>query len=207
MSAKIAAAVKALKACIAAFDTLARYQIHVEPHHPESPKNQAITALALLEAAQEEGPLDHPALLEELAAIEHERWSGWERYREKCVAQVRRGGDIETHEERWLRQRETPYASLAEREKESDRVEARKSLAVVKEHVDQLRRERDELRGKRDDLAIKNADYLLRMHEAEKQRDEAVELLRSYGDMQMDMATWERELDDFLATLKGSGEG
>ena len=70
-------------------------------------------------------------ILEIVAAIEHERWSGWEKYREKCVAAVRRDGDIETHEERWRRQRETPYSALSEREKESDRVEARKTLAAV----------------------------------------------------------------------------
>jgi len=80
-------------------------------------------------------PLDDPALLETLAAIEHERWSGWEVYRERCVAEVRRDGDVETHEERWRRLRATPYAALSEREKESDRIEARKTLAAVRAHL------------------------------------------------------------------------
>ena len=75
--------------------------------------------------------LESPTLLEALAAIEHERWSGWERYREQCVAAVRRAGDSETHEERWRRQRETAYADLSEREQESDRAEARKGLEVI----------------------------------------------------------------------------
>jgi hypothetical protein len=76
--------------------------------------------------------IDSPALLEELAAIEHERWSGWEKYRELCVEQVRRPGDNETHVDRWRRQRETHYDALSEREKESDRIEARKSLHAIR---------------------------------------------------------------------------
>jgi hypothetical protein len=79
--------------------------------------------------------LDDPRLIEALAAIEHDRWSGWERYRERCVAQVRRDGDTETHEDRWRRQRETPYEKLSEREKESDRAEVRKTLSAIKEFL------------------------------------------------------------------------
>ena len=79
--------------------------------------------------------LDDPKLLEKLADIEHARWSGWERYREQCVAAVKRPGDTETHEERWRRLRETPYAELTEASKESDRVEARKTLDAIREHV------------------------------------------------------------------------
>ena len=74
-------------------------------------------------------------LIELLAAVEHERWSAWEKYREKCVtANVGHDSGAETHEERWKRLRETPYAQLTEREKESDRVEVRKTLAAIEEH-------------------------------------------------------------------------
>jgi hypothetical protein len=76
--------------------------------------------------------LDSHELLEALAAIEHDRWSGWEKYRELCVAQVRRNGDTESHEDRWRRLRETTYADLSEASKESDRVEVRKTLAAIK---------------------------------------------------------------------------
>ena len=41
----------------------------------------------------------------------------------------------EEHESRWARQRETPYSALSEAEKESDRVEARKSIAVLRDHL------------------------------------------------------------------------
>ena len=80
-------------------------------------------------------------IVEQLAAIEHARWAGWEKYREVCVTQVRRAGDAETHEDRWRRLRETPYDRLTEKEKESDRVEARKSLAVMDAEIARLKAE------------------------------------------------------------------
>lgn len=83
--------------------------------------------------------LSNPDLLEILAHIEHARWSDWESYREKCVEQVRRPGDTEAHVERWRRQRTTPYASLSEREKESDRVEARKTVAAILSFVEDMK--------------------------------------------------------------------
>lgn len=69
---------------------------------------------------------DDDTLIELLAALEHERWSGWEKYRDTVDSPVSR--------ERWGRQRETPYAELSEREKESDRVEARKTIALLRAH-------------------------------------------------------------------------
>lgn len=80
--------------------------------------------------------LNSPELLEALAHVEHERWSGWEKYRAKCVASPER----EEHEARWKKQRETAYADLSEKEKESDRVEARKSLSVIKERFGSLKK-------------------------------------------------------------------
>ena len=75
-----------------------------------------------------------PELLEEMAAIEHSRWGGWETYRESVLAKGdrRKPEDPETHLERWKRLRETPYRDLTEAEKESDRVEARKTRDLVK---------------------------------------------------------------------------
>lgn len=75
--------------------------------------------------------LNSAELLEALAHVEHERWSGWEKYRESCVTSK----DKDTHEARWKKQRATPYHELSDKEKESDRVEARKSLAIVKSHL------------------------------------------------------------------------
>jgi len=53
------------------------------------------------------GVPDESALVEALAALEHERWSGWEKYRET------KHGDADNLR-RWKRQRETAYADLTE---------------------------------------------------------------------------------------------
>jgi len=75
-------------------------------------------------------------LRERLAAVQHDIWRHWMRYQ---FAQCRRpeGPDDGTliipadKVKRWLRQTETPYADLTEREKESDRHQADKVLVVI----------------------------------------------------------------------------
>jgi hypothetical protein len=73
-----------------------------------------------------------PELIEELAAIEHERWSDWQEY---LHSRLKRAGDVDDYLtidadtrlmlasdfERWERQIATPYAELSEEEKQSDR--------------------------------------------------------------------------------------
>lgn len=85
------------------------------------------------------GLMDHPGLMkteeevvELLAALEHERWSGWEKYRARCTENGAGVPFIDKAIARWRRQRETAYADLSEKEKESDRVEARKTLALLR---------------------------------------------------------------------------
>lgn len=92
-----------------------------------------------------EGRIPHPMtpgremdakVVEALAALEHERWSGWMRYLfSKCFSVERQSEPhyaiIASYAERWERQMNTPYADLSEQEKESDRVEARKTLAAL----------------------------------------------------------------------------
>ena len=68
--------------------------------------------------------VDSDVLLERLAALEHERWSHWMRWMfanwtEENIA-------------RWKWQMETPYAQLPEHSKDSDRKEARNTLAVFR---------------------------------------------------------------------------
>lgn len=69
--------------------------------------------------------------VEELAALEHERWSGWMIYlASKCEPGA--NGTLVIPKwavDRWSRQAGTTYAELSEEEKESDRKEARKTLA------------------------------------------------------------------------------
>lgn len=78
--------------------------------------------------------LNDPELLEILSDIEHERWSGWEDYREDVVDQTRSG---ERMVARWQRLRRTAYKDLTEAEKESDRIEARKGLEAIRRYLNE----------------------------------------------------------------------
>lgn len=175
---KIAAAVKALKACIAAFDTLARYQIHVEPHHPESPKNQAKDALALLEAAQEE---EEEGEIERLRTELHRLRLADESESRLIVTNA----DLRRELDKW-------HAALCE--KQNCHAATRSKLITA-------------------DVSFLKT--VARAEQAEKQCDEAVRLLSQYagGAHNKACATRKNAIDacncgcDFLATLKGSGEG
>lgn len=73
------------------------------------------------------------ALLEQLAALEHERWSHWQRYlHEQCVAGA--DGSLIIPAElvaKWSAQITTSYSDLSDREKESDREQVRRYLPVI----------------------------------------------------------------------------
>ena len=73
-------------------------------------------------------------VVDRLAAIEHERWSGWMRYLfTKGKHRPSGGFEIEAASVvHWHRQMEMPYENLTENEKESDRKEVRKTLAALK---------------------------------------------------------------------------
>jgi len=72
-------------------------------------------------------------LVEQLAAVEHERWSHWQRYvHTKCVRQpdgslLLPAGLVA----RWEKQIDTKYAELDEQERESDREQVRKYLPLI----------------------------------------------------------------------------
>lgn len=73
-------------------------------------------------------------LREELAALEHDRWSRWMKYLTEhahlsTTENVGRFGESLAF--RWYRLMETPYADLSEAEKESDRAEADRTLALL----------------------------------------------------------------------------
>lgn len=72
-------------------------------------------------------------MLETVAAIEHERWSHWQRYMHgQCTAQDDGSLVIPAHlATRWTRQMSTPYSQLSEIEKDSDREQARKYLSAI----------------------------------------------------------------------------
>lgn len=73
-------------------------------------------------------------LREELAELAHEQWSGWMKYLfSKCPEQWTGSVLIPSGAaERWKRQMNTPYSELSEKEKDSDRKEADKVLAVIR---------------------------------------------------------------------------
>jgi len=87
---------------------------------------------------------------ERLAELCHEQWSGWMEYLfSKCVENKKTteiAGNTYDYTsltipswavERWGRQMKTPYKDLSEEEKESDRKEADKILALGKEIFDE----------------------------------------------------------------------
>lgn len=69
-----------------------------------------------------------------LAEYAHEAWSGWMKYLfEKC--ELGAGGSVVMPDwavKRWARQANTKYADLSPEEKESDRTEADRMLAIVR---------------------------------------------------------------------------
>ena len=74
-------------------------------------------------------PCPHDDIIERLAAVEHERWSGWMKWEHRPEA-------TDEDRARWKRQSDTPYEQLSEREREHDRIEVRKTLAEMrKTHI------------------------------------------------------------------------
>jgi hypothetical protein len=73
------------------------------------------------------------SLLDTLAAVEHERWSHWQRYVHSNGVREPDGSmlipaDLVAH---WEKQIATPYAQLSEKERESDREQVRKYLPLI----------------------------------------------------------------------------
>lgn len=65
--------------------------------------------------------------VEILAEIEHEQWTHWTKYMLDNLTF--------SNIERWRNQIETKYADLSDKEKESDKVWARKVVSAVEEYV------------------------------------------------------------------------
>jgi hypothetical protein len=72
-------------------------------------------------------------LLEHLAAIEHERWSHWQRYMHEKAYRNDDGSltipaDLVS---RWDRLMSTPYSQLTDAERESDREQVRRYISLL----------------------------------------------------------------------------
>lgn len=78
---------------------------------------------------------------EQLAAYAHEAWAGWMKYlfEKGCSNNDGSFTIYPANVERWLRQMNTDYAELPETERESDRDEADKMLAIVEFELAALR--------------------------------------------------------------------
>jgi hypothetical protein len=66
------------------------------------------------------------ALIEQLAALEHEQWAHWTAH---LLAH-----QTPANLARWQQQIATPYAALSEADKEKDRAWARRILALLQAH-------------------------------------------------------------------------
>ena len=77
--------------------------------------------------------LQNPHLIEELASVEHERWSHWQRYlHEQCVSGADGSLTIPADLVRqWTTQMNTPYTQLSEKEKDSDREQVQRYLPII----------------------------------------------------------------------------
>ncbi|WP_371422303.1 hypothetical protein [Tardiphaga sp.] len=83
-------------------------------------------------------------LLEQLAAIEHDRWAHWQRYVHD-QGQLQPDGSVilpANLVERWERQIRTPYDDLADSEKDSDREQVRKYFPILEHWLQQNREEK-----------------------------------------------------------------
>lgn len=73
------------------------------------------------------------SLLEELAALEHQRWAHWQKYvhdsgKRQPDGSILLPADIVS---RWEQQINTPYADLSNEEKDSDREQVRRYLPLL----------------------------------------------------------------------------
>ncbi|MER6970896.1 hypothetical protein ABT304_07575 [Nocardioides sp. NPDC000445] len=78
------------------------------------------------------GPGDQD-LIEELAALEHERWAHWQRYlHARCTPGPEGSLIIPASDVRkWAKQMNTSYSDLSEAEKDSDREQVQRYLHVI----------------------------------------------------------------------------
>lgn len=73
------------------------------------------------------------AIVEELAAVEHQRWSHWQRYLHSQCMQQPDGSLLIPCDlvKRWERQYKTKYEELSDQERESDRQQVRQYLPLI----------------------------------------------------------------------------
>lgn len=94
-----------------------------------------------LEAANRKAapPADVRELKEQLAAIEHERWSDWQQYMHDKMGKLNGLEDTFVldgkHYKHWQRQIMTPYKELTEAEKNSDREQVDRYWPLIESYI------------------------------------------------------------------------
>ncbi|NKJ71805.1 hypothetical protein GFL38_05795 [Rhizobium leguminosarum bv. viciae] len=78
-------------------------------------------------------PADIEELIENLAAIEHERWAHWQSYVHSSAERQSDGSLVIPRKlvEHWERQIETSYHKLSDEEKKTDREQVMKYLPYI----------------------------------------------------------------------------
>lgn len=72
-------------------------------------------------------------IIDELASVEHERWSHWQRYMHSKGVRQPDGSLILPADlvEQWEQQTKTDYYDLSEKEKDSDREQVHRYLPII----------------------------------------------------------------------------
>ena len=85
---------------------------------------------------------DYKQEIEELADIEHQRWSDWQAWCHKILRENCPSPELEKVLERWDKQIATPYKDLSEQEKQSDRDQVARYFPILT-HLINKAREKD----------------------------------------------------------------
>jgi len=78
-------------------------------------------------------------LREQLAAIEHQRWSDWQKWCHKVVRENNPSSETLKVLERWDKQIATPYEALSRKEKDSDREQVDRYMPLIAQAVREAR--------------------------------------------------------------------
>ena len=86
--------------------------------------------------------------VEKGADLEHKKWVGWQSYLSK--SEWTKNGYLIPKELciKWQKQIDTPYSKLSEEEKESDRIEVRKYLPLIRRFLKSEKKEWEDFKRK-----------------------------------------------------------
>lgn len=79
-------------------------------------------------------------LIEQLAAIEHERWADWQKWCHKVLRENNPSPEQGDILERWDKQIETSYEKLSESEKQSDRDQVKRYWPLITQYIEEEKR-------------------------------------------------------------------